>query len=53
VTSLKEKLEQVSRSEANWEQKFKVSDAELSRAKQGIVFGTKKRLVVCPPSGCG
>ncbi len=35
VTSLKEKLEQVSKSEAAWEHKFKMADTELTRAKQG------------------
>ncbi len=37
VTSLKEKLEQVSKSEAAWEHKFKMADTELTRAKQGTV----------------
>jgi hypothetical protein len=35
VTSLKEKLEQVTKSEAAWELKFKMADTELTRAKQG------------------
>jgi hypothetical protein len=35
VTSLKEKLEQVTKSEAAWEHKFKMADTELTRAKQG------------------
>ena len=35
MTSLKEKLEQTVRSEAKWEQKFKMADTELTRVKQG------------------
>ncbi len=43
VSSLKEKLEQVSKSEAAWEHKFKMADTELTRAKQGNNTG----LFVC------
>jgi hypothetical protein len=50
VTSLKEKLEQVSKSEAAWEHKFKMADTELTRAKQGTV--TIRRLYILLKALC-